>query len=63
MTDIKHFTTCSANYPEKTRGELGQAVTRITLNAVETVVQCNDCGAFVIEARQLPATRSAGLLA
>ena len=47
---IKHYETCSPDYPEKKLGELPQQNVEISLDDHQTVLQCVDCGAFEIKA-------------
>jgi len=46
---IRHYATCTADYPEKQEGEAPQALTRIDLDDGTEAVSCNDCGAYIIE--------------
>jgi hypothetical protein len=46
---IEHYPGCNADYPEKPEGEAPQATMLEDIGDGEVVVQCVDCGAFVIE--------------
>lgn len=48
---IQHYPTCSASYPEKLEGEAPQATTVIDMEDGTLVVQCVDCGAYIMVAR------------
>jgi ssDNA-binding Zn-finger/Zn-ribbon topoisomerase 1 len=48
MTEIKHFSNCKADYPEKPIGEKPQEIIKIEIDNNEIVHQCSDCGAFII---------------
>lgn len=45
---ITHFPKCTANYPEKPVRERPQKIMEINIDDGEVVLQCSDCGAFVI---------------
>lgn len=45
---IKHYSTCSVNYPEKPKGEVPKAVVVLDLGDGERVYQCSDCGAHIL---------------
>jgi hypothetical protein len=49
MTKLDHYPNCSADYPEKPEGEPAQHIIRIDLEDGEYVLQCSDCGAYVVE--------------
>jgi hypothetical protein len=53
---IKHFSTCTDDYPEKPKGELYQAIVEINIGTMENpeqkILQCSDCGAFEIKVNQ-----------
>lgn len=52
--NIKHFDSCSANYPEKPAGEPARAVTAVDLGDGQVALHCNDCGAHVVMSVQSP---------
>ncbi|WBQ35313.1 hypothetical protein [Pseudomonas phage pPA-3099-2aT.3] len=52
--NIKHFDSCSANYPEKPAGEPARAVTAVDLGDGHVALHCNDCGAHVVMTVQSP---------
>lgn len=45
---VDHHKNCHANYPEKVPGERPQQLTRLDIGDGEDVLQCVDCGAFVV---------------
>lgn len=47
---IVHHPGCTADYPEKPAGEAPQAIMDIPIDDGETVLQCSDCGAFIVVA-------------
>ena len=49
MATVEHYPGCTGDYPEKPEGEAPQKLERMDIGDGETVVQCVDCGAFVIE--------------
>jgi hypothetical protein len=52
--NIKHFDSCSANYPEKPAGEPARAMTAVDLGDGQVALHCNDCGAHVVMTVQSP---------
>lgn len=48
---VEHHINCRADYPEKLEDERPQQLTRIDLDEHEYVLQCVDCGAFVVETK------------
>ncbi|MFA7523086.1 MAG: hypothetical protein WCY71_09210 [Halothiobacillaceae bacterium] len=52
--NIKHFDSCSADYPEKPAGEPARAVTTVDLGDGQVALHCNDCGAHVVMTVQSP---------
>jgi len=50
---IKHYESCTADYPEKKAGERPKEVTPIDLGNGELAINCNDCGAYeIVEKRE-----------
>lgn len=48
-TEYVHHPNCRANYPEKPPGEQPQHIVEIPIDDGEVVLQCSDCGAFIVE--------------
>jgi len=57
---VTHFPNCTADYPEKVKGEAPQQLTRIDLGDGEYVWQCVDCGAASEVRVDNPDERKAG---
>ena len=45
---IIHWPNCHADYPEKPEDEPAQHLVEIDLGDGEKVLQCSDCGAYVV---------------
>lgn len=43
-----HHPKCTADYPEKPKGEKAQLITKIDIGNGEIVYQCVDCGASIL---------------
>jgi predicted RNA-binding Zn-ribbon protein involved in translation (DUF1610 family) len=49
---VQHYPGCTADYPEKPEGEAAQRIMEIDIEDGEKVLQCVDCGAFVVVKRR-----------
>jgi hypothetical protein len=49
----------ASDYPEKPSGEAAQALMRLTIDETEYVLQCVDCGAYIIVTQPVAPTSDA----
>lgn len=50
--EIEHYDSCRPDYPEKEVGEAAQATIRINTKDDEWILQCADCGAYIIQDKE-----------
>lgn len=53
METLTHHRGCTANYPEKLESEELKHLTFQRIDNNEIVIQCVDCGAFIIIKEQM----------
>jgi hypothetical protein len=51
---FQHHKSCDADYPEKPKNEAPQQLEKSWLNKRELLIQCVDCGAFIIVKKEKP---------